>query len=132
VRVDALAFVDGWVRAGPGPALTRMGIAVARHPARDASSRPGRGETRGHWLNVEMWRPRGGVCRSGALLDSAQAGRIGDRLRVDLDPADGDWVMLRVSDPGEPVDPSATGEHARPDRRIASTSPCRWTRLPGP
>jgi hypothetical protein len=42
------------------------------------------------------------------------------------------WVMLRVSDPSEPVDASATGEHARPDRRIASTSPSRWTRLPGP
>jgi hypothetical protein len=60
---------------------------------------------------VPLWAP----------LDAAHAGRIGDRLGVDLDPADGDWVVLRVSDPSEPVDPSATGEHARPDRRIAST-----------
>jgi hypothetical protein len=131
VRVDALAFVDGRLKAGPGPAPTAWallspGTRRGTHPV-DLDG----GETRGHWLNVQVLRPRGGVCRSGAPLDSAQAGGIGDRLRVDLDPAAGDWVMLRVSDPSEPVDPSATGEPPGPTG--ASPPPVlRRTRLPGP
>jgi hypothetical protein len=44
-------------------------------------------------------------------------------FEVDLDPADGDWVVLRVSDPGEPADQRATGQYARLGRGIAYTSP---------
>jgi hypothetical protein len=44
-------------------------------------------------------------------------------FEIDLDPADGDWVVLRVSDPSGPADPRATGEYARLGRGIAYTSP---------
>jgi hypothetical protein len=44
-------------------------------------------------------------------------------LELDLDPADGDWVVLRVTDPEGPPDPRATGEWARLGRAVAYTSP---------
>jgi hypothetical protein len=44
-------------------------------------------------------------------------------LDLELDPADGDWVVLRVTDPAEPADPRATGEWARQGRAIAYASP---------
>jgi hypothetical protein len=44
-------------------------------------------------------------------------------FEVDLDPAAGDWVVLRVSDPDEPADPRATGEFAALGQGIAYTSP---------
>jgi hypothetical protein len=44
-------------------------------------------------------------------------------FEVDLDPADGDWVVLRVSDPSEPPDTRATGRWAQLGRGIAYTSP---------
>jgi hypothetical protein len=44
-------------------------------------------------------------------------------LEVDLDPGEGDWVVLRVSDPSQPADPRATGQYARLGRGIAYTSP---------
>jgi hypothetical protein len=50
-------------------------------------------------------------------------------FEVDLDRADGDWVVLRLSDPGEPADPRAAGRYARLGRGIAYTSPF-WLRPP--
>lgn len=54
-------------------------------------------------------------------------------FEVDLDPADGDWVVLRISDPSAPADPRATGRFADLGRGIAYTSPfwLRRTRAPG-
>ena len=44
-------------------------------------------------------------------------------LELDLDPAEGDWLVLRVTDPAEPADPRATGDWAGLGRAIAYTSP---------
>ena len=52
-------------------------------------------------------------------------------FEVDLDPADGDWVVLRVSDPSEPPDTRATGRWAQLGRGIAYTSPF-WLDRTGP
>jgi hypothetical protein len=50
-------------------------------------------------------------------------------LELDLDPADGDWVVLRVTDPSGPPDPRATGDWARLGRAIAYASPF-WLERP--
>jgi hypothetical protein len=42
---------------------------------------------------------------------------------VDLDPAEGNWVVLRVTDPAAPADHPATGEWARLGRGVAYSSP---------
>jgi hypothetical protein len=46
---------------------------------------------------------------------------------LDLDRDDGDWLVLRVSDPTEPPDPRATADYAPLGRGIAYTSPF-WLR----
>jgi hypothetical protein len=51
-------------------------------------------------------------------------------FEVDLHPADGDWVVLRVSDPSQPADLRATGQYARLGRGIAYTSPFWLEPLP--
>jgi hypothetical protein len=53
-------------------------------------------------------------------------------FEVGLDPAEGDWVVLRVSDPSEPADPRATGEYAGLGRGIAYTSPFWLVPPPSP
>jgi hypothetical protein len=50
-------------------------------------------------------------------------------LELDLDPADGDWVVVRVTDPAEPADHRAVGDWARQGRAIAYTSPF-WLERP--
>src|SRR6266516_87620 len=44
-------------------------------------------------------------------------------FEIDLDPAEGGWLVLRISDPSEPADPRASGAYARLGRGIAYTSP---------
>jgi Protein of unknown function (DUF3604) len=51
-------------------------------------------------------------------------------LELDLDPADGAWVVVRVTDPAEPPDARATGDWARQGRAIAYASPF-WLERPG-
>jgi hypothetical protein len=50
-------------------------------------------------------------------------------LEVDLDPGEGNWLVLRVSDPSLPADSRATGQYARLGRGIAYTSPS-WLERP--
>jgi hypothetical protein len=50
-------------------------------------------------------------------------------LELDLDPDDGAWVVLRVTDPAEAPDPRAPGEWARLGRGIAYSSPF-WLERP--
>jgi hypothetical protein len=42
---------------------------------------------------------------------------------VDIDPAAGNWAVLRVTDPAGPADPPATGEWAELGRAVAYSSP---------
>ena len=44
-------------------------------------------------------------------------------FELDLDPAEGSWLVLRVSDPSEAPDPRAPAEYARLGRAVAYTSP---------
>ena len=44
-------------------------------------------------------------------------------FEIDLDPAEGDWLVLRISDPSAPADPRATAEYAELGRALAYASP---------
>jgi len=88
----------------------------------------------GRRLNVQVLRP--GTGRSLPWLAAALEVRLPSpdepliAFEVDLDPADGDWLVLRISDPSEPADQRATGEYAQLGRGIAYTSPF-WLAEPG-
>ena len=98
----------------PGPALVEVDL--------------DRGEAWwGRRLSVQVLRPGRG--RHLPIVAAAVDVRLPDptepviSFEVGLDPAEGDWVVLRVSDPSEPADPRATGEYAGLGRAIAYTSP---------
>jgi hypothetical protein len=44
-------------------------------------------------------------------------------FRVEIDPDEGDWVVLRVTDPALPPDPRATGDYAAVGSAVAYSSP---------
>jgi hypothetical protein len=79
----------------------------------------------GRRLNVQVLRPGERLPTLAAALDVGLPGPDEPvaSVELDLDPADGDWVVLRVTDPGEPADPRAAGEWARLGRALAYTSP---------
>jgi hypothetical protein len=87
----------------------------------------------GRRLNLQVLRPGGRLPTLAAALEVALGGPEGPlaALELDLDPADGDWVVLRVTDPAEPPDPRAPGEWARLGRGIAYSSPFWLERPPG-
>jgi hypothetical protein len=85
-----------------------------------------RGEAwRGRRLNVQILRPGRPVPTLAAAVDVVLPGPDEPVIafEVDLDRADGDWVVLRVSDPGEPADPRAPAGYAGLGRGIAYASP---------
>jgi len=137
LRVDAAvtsltAAAPRQAGSAPAPARgARMGSAVAHRPgAALVQIDLDRGEAWwGRRLNVQVLRPGRRLPTVGAALDVRLPGPDEPVIafEVDLDPADGDWVVLRVSDPSEPADPRATGEYARLGRGIAYTSPF-WLR----
>jgi hypothetical protein len=72
------------------------------------------------------------VLRRGTLMPAVQASfpisvpAAGDpplSFTLPIDVADGDWVVLRISDPSEPADARATGDWAGYGRGIAYCSP---------
>jgi hypothetical protein len=85
----------------------------------------------GRRLSLQILRPGERLPALAATLEVALAGPGGPvaSLELDLDPADGDWVVVRVTDPAEPPDPRATGEWARLGRAIAYASPF-WLERP--
>ncbi len=100
------------VTHAPGPALVQVDL--------------DRGQAWwGRRLNVQVLRPGRRLPAVAAALDVCvpSPDEPVTAFEVDLDPADGAWVVLRVSDPGGPPDPRATGEYARLGRSIAYTSP---------
>jgi hypothetical protein len=125
LRVDAaLTSLAG--PAGPGDRVP-MG-AAAVHPGGRVRLEVDldRGDAwRGRRLGVQVLRPGPRLPALAATLEVALAGPEEPvaALELDLDPADGDWVVLRVTDPAEPADPRATGDWARLGRAIAYTSP---------
>jgi hypothetical protein len=105
----------------------RMGAAVA-HPGGPARLEVDldRGEAwRGRRLLLQVLRPGERLPTLAATLEVDLPGPDGPvaSLELDLDPADGNWVVVRVTDPAEPADGRATGDWARQGRAIAYTSP---------
>jgi hypothetical protein len=125
LRLDAalasLAATDGPRRRA------RMGTALA-HPGGPARLEVDvdRGEAwRDRRLLLQVLRPGQRLPTLAATLEvtlGAPDGPVAS-LELDLDPADGDWVVVRVTDPAEPADRRAVGEWARQGRAIAYTSP---------
>jgi hypothetical protein len=104
-----------------------MGTAVAHHrgPVRIQVDLD-RGQ--GWWgrrLNLQVLRPGSRLPALAAAIDVTlpRPDEPVIALEVDLDPGEGDWLVLRVSDPSQPADPRATGQYARLGRGIAYTSP---------
>jgi hypothetical protein len=128
LRVDAaLTSLAAGSKLARDQRLVRMGTAVAhpRGPARLQVDLD-RGEVWwGRRLNVQVLRPGQRLPTLAAAIDvrvpSPDEPVIA--LEVDLDPSEGDWLVLRVSDPSQPADPRATGQFARLGRGIAYTSP---------
>jgi hypothetical protein len=131
LRVDAaLTSLAG---AGRSRDRTRMGTGVAHAggPARIEVDLD-RGEAWwGRRLHVQVLRPGERLPTLAATMEVALPGPDEPvaSLELDLDPGDGDWMVLRVTDPAEPADPRATGEWAPGGRAIAYTSPF-WLERP--
>jgi len=134
LRVDAAltSLAAGSKLARDRPAA-RMGTAVAhsRGPVRIQVDLDRGQAWWGRRLNVQVLRPGPRLPTLAAALDvrlpSPDEPVIA--FEVDLDPGDGNWLVLRVSDPSQPADPRATGQYARLGRGIAYTSPF-WLNLP--
>jgi hypothetical protein len=113
--------------AGGDRARARMGTAVAHPggPVRIEADLDRGPAFQGRRLNLQVLRPGGRLPTLAAALEVTLGGPEGPlaTLELDLDPADGDWVVLRVTDPAEPPDPRATGEWAPLGRGIAYSSP---------
>ena len=132
LRLDAaLTSLAG----GPGEReRARMGTAVT-HPGGPVRIEVDldRGQAwEGRRLGLQVLRPSERLPAQAAAVEVALPGP-GDpvlSLELDLDPADGDWVVLRVTDPAEPPDPRATGPWAGQGRAIAYASPF-WLDRPG-
>jgi hypothetical protein len=105
----------------------RMGGTVAHRggPARFEVDLD-RGEGwQGRPLNVQVLRP-GSLMPALAAAEDVKVPEPEDPVvafETRLDPAEGAWVVLRVSDPAEPPDPRAKGEWAGLGRAIAYSSP---------
>jgi hypothetical protein len=89
-----------------------------------------RGEAwHGHSLNVQVLRPGPRMPALAAAADvkvpAPEEPVVAFEAR--LDPAEGAWVVVRVTDPAEPPDPRATGEWATLGRAVAYSSPF-WLR----
>ena len=119
--------------AGGGPAQrARMGTAVAHPGGRarievDLDRGP---DWEGQRLSVQVLRPGDWLPTLAATLEVtlSQEAPVAS-LELELDPADGNWVVLRVTDPSGPPDPRATGDWARLGRAIAYASPF-WLERP--
>jgi Protein of unknown function (DUF3604) len=125
LRVDAgLTSLAG--PRGPG-ARVPMGAAVG-HPGGPARVEVDldRGPAwQGRRLGVQVLRP-GERLPALAATHEVELPGPGDpvaTVELDLDPAEGDWLVVRVTDPAEPADPRATGEWVGLGRAIAYTSP---------
>jgi hypothetical protein len=128
LRVDAaLTSLTADAKLTRDRPAARMGTAIAHHrgPVRIQLDLD-RGEAWwGRRLNLQVLRPGPRLPALAAAIDVClpRPDQPVIALEVDLDPGDGNWVVLRVSDPSQPADPRATGQYARLGRGIAYTSP---------
>jgi hypothetical protein len=131
LRLDAA--ITSLAGGGSGE-RARMGTAVA-HPGGPARievdlDRGQAGWGRRHILQVLRPGERLPTLAATLEVDLPGPGEPVAALELDLDPADGGWVVVRVTDPAEPPDSRATGAWARQGRAIAYASPF-WLDRPG-
>jgi hypothetical protein len=128
LRVDA-ALTS--LAAGSSPASdmpgARMGAAVAhrRGLVRILVDLDRGQQWWGRRLNVQVLRPGQRIPTLAAALDVLVPSPDHPVIafEVDLDPAEGSWLVLRVSDPSQPADPPAPAHYAALGRGIAYASP---------
>ncbi|HYY81308.1 MAG TPA: CehA/McbA family metallohydrolase [Actinomycetes bacterium] len=82
----------------------------------------------GRPLSVQVLRPGAGMPTLAAAVEVVPGGPGGPAaFEVEVDPAAGDWLVLRVSDPAGPADPRARGPWAELGYGLAYSSPF-WLR----
>ena len=105
---------------------TRMGRTVPHRggPAQVTLDLDKAGWT-GRELSVQVLRPGKGMPTLALAVDVRVPGPDEPVVAfdVELDPAEGAWVVLRVTDPAGPADPRATGEWGGLGRAVAYSSP---------
>lgn len=94
--------------------MTRGGVTIRLDLARDRS-------WRGRRLAAQALRP-GPEVPEVVAVETITVGSVHD-LRVRLDLADGDWFLVRASDPDEPNATPGPDGHPCNDLAIAYTSP---------
>lgn len=135
LRLDAAVTSLAATSVRAGAATARMGGPVAhrRGPVRVQVDLDRGEQWWGRPLNVQVLRPGRRLPNLAAALDvrlpSPDEPVIA--FEVDLDPDEGDWLVLRISDPARPADPGAVGDYAPLGRGIAYTSPVWLTPPPG-
>jgi hypothetical protein len=117
LRVDAAATV-------PGAPPVRMGRALIhdRGRVRFTVDLHGGMELAGRSLQLQMLRP-GPRVPTVAHVEAVAALPVTVRFEVNLDAADGDWVVLRLADPVGPPPPGRPHGHAAANLGLAYTSP---------
>lgn len=116
LRLDALAVARRGrpVRMGGLLPMTRGAVTIRLDLARDRS-------WRGRRLTAQVLRP-GPEVPEVVAVEPLTVGTVLD-LRVQIDVADGDWFLVRVSDPEEPNATPGPEGHPCNDLAIAYTSP---------
>jgi hypothetical protein len=115
LRVDATLEMAGRVhRMGRSLPVSRGQATVHLDLARDRS-------WRGRLLHVQVLRPGADVPEATQVVPF----RVGEPVsfRTRLDAADGDWVVLRISDPSQPNATPGPDGHPCNDLAVAYTSP---------
>ncbi len=128
LRVDAaLTSLAGQAGDGDERARARMGGSLAHSRGRArVEVDVDRGEAWwGRPMSVQALRPGRPLPVVAATIEAPLPNPDEPVLafELDLDPAEGSWLVLRISDPREPPDPRAPAEYARLGRAIAYTSP---------
>jgi hypothetical protein len=80
---------------------------------------------RGRRLGVQVLRPGRPAPTLAATVEVSlpTPGEPVISFEIDLDRADGSWIVLRVTDPDQPADPASPPEYSRFGRGIAYASP---------
>jgi hypothetical protein len=119
--------------AGDRPAVRMGGVAAHRGgPARIQVDLDRGEQWWGRRLNVQVLRPGR---RLPVIATAVQVRVPGPEeppvaFEVDLDPEEGSWLVLRITDPSDPPDPRAPADYALLGRAIAYPSPFWLTPAP--
>ncbi|MGH8908172.1 MAG: hypothetical protein ACRD0K_17085 [Egibacteraceae bacterium] len=126
LRLDAAAAVRGARPVRMGRALVHdrgvVRFIVDLHGGIALDGRP---------LELQVLRP-GPHVPTVVAVEAVSALPATARFAVDLDAADGDWVVLRLADPSGPAPPGSPRHHPAANLGLAYTSPFWLDPRPGP